>query len=93
MADIRDLAASTAESTAPLTALLHVLAHEPVGMIGANEVDTAARIIVWHLHEARRLLSDLDTPTDLTAAISLADWLIAEANRAGSQRIATDRIY
>lgn len=73
--------------------LFHVLPHEAVGMIGANEVDTAASIIAWHLHEARRLLSDLDTPTTPAAAIRLDDWLIVEARRKSSHRIATTRAY
>lgn len=64
--------------------LFHVLPYEAVGMIGANEVDTAASVIVWHLHEARRLLSDLDTPTTPAAAIRLDDRLIVEARRKGS---------
>ena len=65
----------------------------PVGVIGADDVDAAACVIRWHLHEARRLLSDLDIPTDLAAAIRLDNWLIAEARRTGSHRIATNRVY
>jgi hypothetical protein len=39
------------------------------------------------------VLSDLDISTDLAAAIRLDNWLIAEARRAGSHRIATNRVY
>ena len=93
LADIRDVAAKAAENIARLAALFHVLAHGPIGVIDADDVIAAEAVISWHLHEARRLLSDLDTPSDLGAAIKLDKWLIAEARRMGSHRIATNRVY
>ena len=92
-ADIRDGAAKAAENVARLAALFHVLAHGPCGAVDAEAIHAAATVIAWHLHEARRLLSDLDTPTDLVAAIRLDAWLIAEARRCGNQRIPTPRVY
>jgi putative DNA primase/helicase len=93
LADIRDVAAKAAENIARLAALFHVLAHGTIGVIDADEVPDAEAVISWHLHEARRLLSDLDTPTDLAAAIRLDDWLIAEARRSDVHRIPTSRVY
>jgi putative DNA primase/helicase len=93
LSDIRDVAAKAAENIARLAALFHVLAHGPVGVIDRDAIAGAAGIISWHLHEARRLLSDLDTPNDLSGAIKLDNWLIAEARRTGSHRIATNRVY
>lgn len=87
------MAAKAAENVARLAALFHLLAHGPCGVVDADAVHAAATIIGWHLHEARRLLSNLDTPTDLSAAIRLDAWLIAEAGRTGSNRIATNRVY
>lgn len=55
-------------------------------------IDDAATVISWHLHEARRLLADLDTPTDFAAAIRLDSWLIAEARRNNNNRIPTPRV-
>jgi putative DNA primase/helicase len=57
----------------------HVLAITGLaGEIDAGSESTpAANVIGWHLHEARRLLADLDAPTDLVAAIRLDAWLIA----------------
>ncbi len=92
-ADIRDVAAKAAENVARLAALFHVLAHGPCGVVDADAVNAAATVISWHLREARRLLSDLDTPTDLVAAIRLDAWLIAEARRCGDHRIPTPRVY
>ncbi len=93
LAEIRDVAAKAAENIARLAAVFHVLAHGPSGTIDTNAVDAAAMLIGWHLHEARRLLSDLDTPTPLAAAIRLDAWLIAEAHRTGNHHIPTSRIY
>jgi putative DNA primase/helicase len=92
-ADIRDVAAKAAENVARLAALFHVLAHDPGGVVDAEAVHTAATIIGWHLHEARRLLSDFDTPRNLVAAIRLDAWLIAEVGRRGDHRIPTPRVY
>jgi putative DNA primase/helicase len=92
-AGIRDVAAKAAENVARLAALFHVLAHGPGGVIDAGAIGDAATVIGWHLREARRLLSDLDTPTDLAAAIRLDHWLIAEARRSGDHRIPTPRVY
>ena len=92
-ADIRDVAAKAAENVARLAALFHVLAHGPSGAIYADAVRAADTVIGWHLHEARRVLSDLDTPTDLVAAIRLDAWLIAEGRRSGDHRIPTPRVY
>ena len=47
----------------------------------------------WHLHEARRLLAELDTPPALAAAIRLDTWLLNEAQATGSPRIPTTRVY
>jgi putative DNA primase/helicase len=93
LADIRDVAAKAAENIARLAALFHVLAQGPIGVIDAADINAAEDVISWHLHEARRLLSDLDTSTELAAAIRLDNWLIAEARRTGSHRIATNRVY
>ena len=47
----------------------------------------------WHLHEARRLLADLDAPPELSAAIRFDAWLRDEALRTGDLRIVSARIY
>jgi hypothetical protein len=92
-ADIRDVAAKAAENVARLAALFHTLRYGPDGEVDAEAVHAAAIVIGWHLYEARRLLSDLDTPADLVAAIRLDTWLIAEARRTGDNRIPTPRVY
>ena len=92
-ASIRDVAAKAAENIARLAALLHVLGHGLAGEIDESSVESATRIIDWHLHEARRLLADLDAPPELSAAIRFDAWLSDEALRTGDLRIASARIY
>jgi hypothetical protein len=59
----------------------------------SEEISAAARIVGWHLNEARRLLADLDTPPSLAAAIRLDSWLRSEAQASGTDRVPTKRIY
>jgi len=92
-ADIRDVASKAAENLARLAALFHALEHGPQGAIGDAAVRSAELIVTWHLHEARRLLADLDMPPDLATALRLDAWLRGEAQRIGDNRIPTTRIY
>lgn len=92
-APIRDVAAKAAENIARLAALMHLLEHGPVGTIGRGCVDSATRLVLWHLQEAHRLLGDLDAPPALSAAIRFDAWLRSEAQRTGDGRIPTTRVY
>jgi hypothetical protein len=90
---VRDIAAKAPENVARMAAVFHVLEHGPIGMIGVKHVLGAAEVVCWHLHEARRLLAELDTPPALAAAIRLDNWLLAAARTTGDARIPTTRIY
>jgi putative DNA primase/helicase len=90
---VRDVAAKAAENVARLAALFHVLDHGPAGTIGVEHVLGAEEVVCWHLHEARRLLAELDTPPALAAAIRLDNWLLNEACTTGDAQIPTTRIY
>ena len=92
-APIPDVAAKAAENIARLAALMHLLEHGPVGTIGRGCVDSATRLVLWHLQEANRLLGDLDAPPALSAAIRFDAWLRSEAQRTGDGRIPTTRVY
>ena len=92
-ASLRDVAAKAAENIARLAALLHVLDHGLAGEIDESSVESASRIIDWHLHEARRLLADLNAPPELSAAIRFDASLRNETLRTGDPRIASARIY
>jgi putative DNA primase/helicase len=90
---VRDVAAKAAELLARLAALFHLLEHGPQRCIDEADVSAAARVVAWHLNEARRLLTELDTPPTLAAAIRLDDWLRNEALASGSDRVPVKRIY
>jgi len=90
---VRDVAAKAAENAARMAALFHVLEHGVTGTVASQEVKAAARIVRWHLNEARRLLADMDTPPSLAAAIRLDAWLRNEAQANNTDRVPTKRIY
>ncbi len=91
--EVRDLAAKPAENAARLAALFHMQASGPSGVVDAEAIHASATVIGWHVNEARRLLSELDTPTNLVADIRLDAWLISAARRSGYHRIPTPRVY
>ena len=85
--------AKAAENAARMAALFHVLEHGPTGAIRSEEIQTAGRIVRWHLNEARRLLADMNTPTALASAIRLDAWLRNEALANNTDHVPTKRIY
>lgn len=89
---VRDVAAKAAENVARLAALFHVMEHGPVGTIDVEYILGAEAVVCCHLHEARRLLTERDTPPTLAAVIGLDNWLLNEARAAGDPRIPTTRI-
>ena len=90
---VRDVAAKAAENAARLAALFHVLEQGPAGTVASEDIQAAARIVRWHLNEARRLLADMDTPPSLAAALRLDAWLREEAQANNADRVPAKRIY
>lgn len=91
--DIRDVASKAAENVARLAALFHVLEHGLVGPVDTRSIAAASAIVTWHLGEARRLLSALETSPVFAAAVRLDEWLRQEAQSSQATRIATRRIF
>ena len=91
--DVRDVGAKAADNAARMAALFHVLEPGHDNSISEEHMRAAARIVAWHLTEARRLLSELDAPRPLAAAIRLDNWLQSEARSLGSNRIPIRRAY
>jgi len=84
--DVRDVASKAADNAARLAALFHAFATGG----GAIEADTfagAARIVAWHLNEARRFFGELALPAELADAARLDAWLIGQCRRDGVQEI------
>ena len=57
MAEVRDVASKAADNVARLAALFHLYASGPSGLIGAPSIVAAARIVRWHLYQARAFLA------------------------------------
>ena len=76
MADARDVASKAGDNAARLAALFHVFKHGPSGKIGPEHIQAAAKIVTWHLFEARRFLKELSIPAEVNNAILLEVWLL-----------------
>jgi len=83
MAEVRDVASKAADNAARMAALFHLFAHGPAGEIGREAVEAAARIVGWHLYEARRFLSDVAAPRELSIARRLDAWILDRCARDG----------
>ena len=56
LADVRDVAAKSAENACRLAALFHVWEHGPTGSINSMDMERGVAIARWFLYEARRIL-------------------------------------
>ncbi|MGH6898236.1 MAG: YfjI family protein [Geminicoccaceae bacterium] len=73
--DVSDFGAKVAEQAARLACVMHVVEHGPTGEIGAAEMLAGAKVGLWHLHEARRVLPRLARYSEIDDAQLLLDWL------------------
>lgn len=87
MAEARDVASKAADNVARLAALFHLFAHGPVGQIGREDVEAAARIVGWHLYQARAFLGDMAAPRELSNARRLDAWLLDYCRRGGLSEV------
>lgn len=86
-ADVRDVASKAADNAARIAALFHLYEHGPEGAISVEHIKQAGSLAIWHLHEARRLLFDLQTNTELRKAAQLDAWLINWCKQQGTDRV------
>ena len=83
MAEARDVASKAGDNAARMAALFHTFECGPVGSIGADHIKQAARIVVWHLYEARRFLNQISVPESIGDAMALEAWLVDYCQREG----------
>lgn len=83
LAELRDVASKAAENCARVAALFHLVEHGPSGQLTAGHVEAAARIVTWHLNEARRFLGCMALPERITNAEKLERWLVANCRGRG----------
>ncbi|SFL07721.1 putative DNA primase/helicase [Nitrosomonas aestuarii] len=79
--NLRDVASKSADNVARLSALFHVFTHGIDGSIGADSLESACRIVAWHLSESRRFFDELTLPVELRNTNRLDTWLIEYAQR------------
>lgn len=77
-ADLRDFGAKAAEQAARLACVIHVFEHGPNGAIGFDAMEAGAKLAVWYLHEARRMLGLVGRSSDLADAQALLHWLLEQ---------------
>jgi len=87
LAEVRDVASKAADNVARMAALFHLYAHGPTGQVGADLIAAAARIVAWHLYQARRFLGEVAAPRERSNALRLDAWLIDYCQRNGLQEI------
>jgi putative DNA primase/helicase len=74
LSNLRDLASKSADNISRLAALFTLFNNE--AEISKDSVVMASRIVIWHLHEARRFFGEIHTnPQDLLAG-KLDKWLL-----------------
>lgn len=87
MADARDVASKAADNVARMAALFHLYAHGPAGQVGADCVGAAARIVHWHLFQARAFLGEVAAPRERSSARKLDAWLLDTCRQSGTQEV------
>jgi hypothetical protein len=89
--EVRDVASKTADNAARLAALLHTFTGS-IGPIGLEAMESASRIAVWHLLEARRFLGELALPAELANPARLESWLLDYCRRESTDTVSTREI-
>lgn len=87
MADLRDVGSKAADNVARMAALFHMYANGPAGEIVAPAVEAAARIVSWHLYQARAFLGDVAAPRERSLARKLDAWILDRCARDGLAEI------
>jgi putative DNA primase/helicase len=87
MAEVKDVASKAADNGARMAALFHLYAHGPSGRIGAGAVTAAAKIVSWHLYQARKFLGEIAAPRERRNAVRLDAWLTDFCRRNGLQEV------
>ncbi len=93
MAEARDVASKAGDNAARLAALFHIFDQGPVGTIGPDDMQRAARVITWHLYEARRFLNQIAVPEAVNNAMMLENWLLDRCKTENVKTIPISWLY
>jgi putative DNA primase/helicase len=75
LADVRDVAAKSAENACRLAAIFHIWQHGPCGEIGSADMGRGIALACWYLFEARRVLGLASENAAAGDAKLLACWI------------------
>jgi putative DNA primase/helicase len=82
MVDVRDVASKAADNVVRMAANFHLFENGSVtGLISADHVISAAKIVSWHLYEARRFLTEISAPLKNNDVIILDKWLLKKEKK------------
>jgi putative DNA primase/helicase len=91
-ASIRDVASKAGDNIARLDAVLHLFEHGPAGLIGLRSVESAVKIVLWHLYAAKGLFAPFTMSREAANAATLDRWLIDRAQMEGMSEFSTRTI-
>ena len=89
--DLRDVGSKAADNVVRLAALLHVFAGS-IGPIDFDCVESAVRIVTWHLTEAKRFLGELAMPPEVANPARLESWLLDYCRREKTDAVPTRKV-
>jgi hypothetical protein len=89
--DVRDVASKTADNAARLAALFHTFTGS-IGPIDIEAMESAARVTIWHLTEAKRFLGELAMPTELANPMRLETWMLDYCKRKNTDKVPTREV-
>jgi putative DNA primase/helicase len=78
-ADIRDSASKAADNVARIAAVFHAT-EGTMGKIGADSINAAAEVVLWHLSETQRLFGGIVVDEPIQLAQSLESWLVSRGD-------------
>ncbi|MEM5341608.1 YfjI family protein [Paraburkholderia azotifigens] len=90
--DVRDIASKAADNAARLATLLHAFESGTDSAVAVEAVESASRIVAWHLNEARRFFGELALPPEVTNAARLDTWLLRHCRSERSCTVSTRTI-
>jgi hypothetical protein len=78
--EVRDFAAKAAENAARVAAIFHVIENGPEGTVTSQMFEAGAQITAWHLSEAMRIMSYLESPTRMSDDAQILLGFLLEKN-------------
>lgn len=74
--ETKDVASKAADNVARLAALFHCFETSLNGTIGPEHITNAARLVAWHLIEAKRFMNELAISEEVSNAVKLDSWIL-----------------